>query len=167
MRRSYNAMIALLAMVIAGCASSPALVFPTNTRSAIPAQALRVTCSGSKTAAARRIAALPEQAIPAGFIPVAVVLCTPGIVFVNHNGRNVPSTRQIATAGLGSLITALRAPSAPRNSKVACLDQAVYVPWFVLVGRNGQVIRPKIPVTVCGDPSPAVLAILNALHFRK
>jgi len=37
----------------------------------------------------------------------------------------------------------------------------------VLVGTNGQVIRPKIPVTGCGDPRPAVLAILNALPVRK
>jgi len=167
MRRSYIAVIALLATVIAGCASSRALLPTRPTRSAIPAPALRVACSGGKTAASRRYAALPEQAIPAGFIPVAVVLCTPGIVFVNHNGRNVPPTRRIATTALGSLMTALRAPSAPRNSKVDCLDQAVFVPWFVLVGRNGQVIRPKIPVTACGDPSPGVLASLNALPFGK
>jgi hypothetical protein len=167
MRRSYIAVIALLATAIAGCASSPALLPARATRSAIPAQALRVACPGGKTAAARRSAALPEQAIPARFIPVAVVLCDPGIVFVNHNGRNVPPTRQIATTELGRLMTALRAPSAPQDSNVNCLVQAVYTPWFVLVGRNGQVIRPKIPVTVCGDPSPAVLANLNALPFRR
>jgi hypothetical protein len=167
MRRSYIAVIGLLAMVIAGCASSAALLPPRPTRPAIPAHALRVACPGGKTAAARRSAALPEQVVPARFIPVAVVLCDPGIVFVNHNGRNVPPTRKIATTGLGRLMTALRAPSAPRNSNVNCLDQAVYTPWFVVVGRNGQVIRPKIPVTVCGDPSPAVLASLNALPFRK
>jgi hypothetical protein len=167
MRRSYMAAIALLATVIAGCASSPALLPPRPTRSAIPAQALRVACPGGKTAAARRSAALPAQAIPAQFIPVAVVLCDPGIVFVNHNGRNVPPTRLVATTGLGVLLTALRAPSAPQNSNVNCLDQAIYTPWFVVVGRNGQVIRPKIPLTACGDPSPAVLASLNALPFRK
>jgi hypothetical protein len=167
MRRSYIAVIALLATVLAGCASSPALLPPRPPRSAIPAQALRVACPGGTTAAARRSAALPEQAIPAGFIPVAVVLCDPGIVFVNHSGRNVPPVRQIATTGLGMLMTALRAPSAPQNSNVKCLDQAIYTPWFVVVGRNGKVIRPKIPVTVCGDPSPAVLASLNALAFRK
>jgi hypothetical protein len=167
MRHSYIAVIALMATVITGCASSRALLATRPTPSAIPAQALRVVCPGGKTAAARRWAALPEQAIPARFIPVAVVLCTPGVVFVNHNGRNVPPTRQIATAKLGRLMTALRARSARPNFNAACLDQAVYVAWFVLVGANGQVIRPKIPVTGCGDPSPAVLAILNALPFRK
>ena len=70
-------------------------------------------------------------------------------------------------AELGRLMSALRAPTAPQNSSEICLDQAVYVPWFVLVGTNGQVIRPKIPVTGCGDPRPAVLAILNALPVRK
>jgi hypothetical protein len=75
-----------------------------------------------------------------------VVLCNPGIVILNHNGRNVPPTRQIATTELSRLMTA-----------------AVYIAWFGLVGRTGPVIRPRIPVTVCGDPRPAVLGSLNAL----
>jgi hypothetical protein len=166
MRRSCIAAGALLTMVIVGCGSSPAP--PAGTaRSAVPAQALRVACPGNQTQAARRSAALPERSVPARFTPVAVVLCTPAVVFVNGNGRNMPQTRLIAAADLGSLMTALRHPSAPPNSSVACMDQRTYVDWFVLVAKNGQVIRPKIPVTVCGDPSPAVLAGLNALRFRS
>jgi hypothetical protein len=164
-RSNIAACAALLATAIAGCASSSVSPSARPIRSATPAQALRVACPGGNTAAARRSAALPEERIPAQFVPAAVVLCNPAIVFVNHNGRNVPSTRRVATTGLGRLMTALRAPSAPPDSNVACLDQATYVPWFVLVGRNGRVIRPKVPVTVCGDPSPAVLASLNALRW--
>jgi hypothetical protein len=133
----------------------------------MPAQALRVACPGSKTAAARRSADLPEQPIPPGFAPAAVVLCNPAIVFLNHNGRNVPEIRRVATMGLGALMRALRAPSAPPNSHVACLLQATYIAWFVLVGRNGQIVRPKIPVTVCGEPRPAVIASLNRLHWTS
>jgi hypothetical protein len=153
-------------MALAGCAGSSVPPPTSPTRSAIAAQAFRVACPGSQTAAARRSAALPERRIPARFMPVAVVLCSPAIVSVNHNGPNVPSTRQVATAKLRRLMAALRAPSARLNSHLACLDQAISVAWFVLVARDGQVIRPKIPVTGCGDPSPAVLTSLNALRWR-
>jgi hypothetical protein len=64
-------------------------------------------------------------------------------------------------------MTALRRPSAPPDPGVACADQVVSVGWFVLVGGNGQVIRPRIPVTECGEPSPAVLASLDALRWRR
>jgi len=165
MRSSCIAASALLVTAIVGCSSSSVPPTARPIQSAIPSQAQRIACPGSRTAAARRSAALPERSIPAPFVPVAVVLCNPAIVFVNHNDRTVPPTERVATAGLGRLMTALRAPSARPESDVACLDQATYVAWFVLVGRNGLIIRPKIPVTVYGDPSPAVLASLNALRW--
>jgi hypothetical protein len=166
MRRFYISASLLLAMVAAGCASSPVPLPAKPNRPNLPAQALRVACPGGTTAAARRSAAMPEQAVPAGFSPAAVVLCNPAVVFLNHSGRNVPASRQVATIDLGRLMAALRAPSALPNSTAICLDQAAYLAWFVLVSKNGQVIHPKIPVTVCGDPSPAVVASLNALRWR-
>jgi hypothetical protein len=95
------------------------------------------------------------------------VLCNPAIVFLNHDGRNAPATRQVAAGNLGRLMTALRAPSVRPRPSVICPVQAVEIAWFVLVARSGQVLRPKIPVTACGDPSPAVLASLNALRWSR
>jgi hypothetical protein len=167
MRQRYLAAIVLLATVIIGCTSPPASQPLKPIRPATPAQALAVACPGTATAAARHSAALPHKLIPARFTPVAVVLCTPAVVFVNRNGRNVPETRRVATADLGRLMTALRARSARPRLNVICPAQRISVDWFVLVGSKGQVIRPAIPVTDCGDPSPAVLASLAALGWRK
>jgi hypothetical protein len=114
-----------------------------------------------------RSAALPSQAIPAGFAPVAVVRCNPVTVFLNHNRVRMRQVRQVATADLGTLMAALRARSAPANSNVVCPVQLIAIAWFVLIGKNGQVVLPNIPVTVCGDPSPAALASLGALGWRN
>jgi hypothetical protein len=167
MRRPYIAAMALLAAAVVGCGSSPAPRPAKPAPAAIPAQALRVACPSGSSAAARRSAALPSKAIPAGFIPVAVVLCGPAVVFVNHNHANVPPTRHVATANLGRLMAALRAPSAPANSNVICAAHVISIAWFVLIGKNGQVILPKLPTTACGDPSPAVRASLGALQWRN
>jgi hypothetical protein len=167
MRQRHLAATVLLATVIVGCTSPPASRPLEPIRPARPAHELAVACPGTATAAARRSAALPAKLIPARFTPVAVVLCTPAVTFVNHNGRNVPETRRVATADLGRLMTALRARSARPRLNVICPAQRISVDWFVLVARNGQVIRPAIPVTECGDPSPAVLASLAALGWRK
>lgn len=167
MRSRYIAATVLLAMAVAGCTSSPAPRVSRPTGWATPPEALRVACPGTRTTAARRSAALPEKPIPARFIAVAVVRCNPAVAFVNGNGPDAPATRQVATADLGRLMTALRAPSARPEPKVICPAQRIYVAWFVLIAGNGQIIRPAIPVTVCGEPSAAVLASLGALRWRN
>jgi hypothetical protein len=156
-----------VAAAVVGCGSSPAPRPAKPTPAAITAQALGVACPSGSSAAARRSAALPSQAIPAGFAPVAVVRCNPVTVFLNHNRVRMRQVRQVATADLGTLMAALRARSAPANSNVVCPVQLIAIAWFVLIGKNGQVVLPNIPVTVCGDPSPAALASLGALGWRN
>jgi hypothetical protein len=50
---------------------------------------------------------------------------------------------------------------------VICAAQLISIPWFVLVGKNGQVIRPEVPHGDCGEPLASVLASLSALHWVK
>lgn len=160
---------AVLAVTLAGCASSarstpahPAA--PEAGRPAIPAQALRVACPNTGGKAGRQAAALPAAPVPAGFVPAAVVVCTPAIVLVN-GGASAAPVRKIAVTGLGRLVAALRAPTPRLPPGTVCATQLVYLPWFVLVGENGQVIRPKIPLGPCGELSAAVMHSLDALHW--
>ncbi|HYZ57376.1 MAG TPA: hypothetical protein VE733_28265 [Streptosporangiaceae bacterium] len=132
---------------------------------AIPAQALRVACPSDSSKAGRHAAAQPAQRIPAGFMPIAVVQCSPAVVSVN--GPQAAAVKEVAVSGLGRLVAALRAPSVRMRPDVICPAQAIYIPWFVLVGKNGQVIRPKVPHGDCGEPLAPVLASLNALHWVK
>jgi hypothetical protein len=108
----------------------------------------------------------PAEPIPAGFKPVAVVECVT-VTSVNHGVIRIDERRQAAVAGLGRLLAALRERSHPQPKAAlpACLTPIASWPWFVLVSSTGQVIRPVIPVGVCGQPALGVLASLKALHW--
>jgi hypothetical protein len=108
------------------------------------------------------------QVIPAGFSPVAVVQCRAGgaIAPVIRDGSYV--RKEVAVADLGPLLTALREPSAPRTSPgptLRCPILIVAVPDLALIGRDGSVIYPRIPVTVCGAAIQPVTASLAVLHW--
>jgi hypothetical protein len=106
------------------------------------------------------------EPIPAGFRPVAVVECVT-VASVNHGVVRIDQRRQVAIAGLGRLLAALREPSTPlpRGPLPACMVPAISRPWFVLVGATGQVIHPLLPAGLCGEPIGPVLASLNSLHW--
>jgi hypothetical protein len=172
MMRRMRALIlaAMLAVTVAGCMSSghsgPAHhTTAARPRSAIPAQALHVACPSAGSEAGRQAAAQPARPVPPGFVPIAVVQCPPAIVAVDGNGPRAAPAEEVAVSGLGRLVAALRAQPARIPPGVACAAQLIYVPWLVLVGRNGQVVRPKVPPDGCGEPATAVLASLSALRW--
>jgi hypothetical protein len=106
------------------------------------------------------------EPIPAGFRPVAVVECVT-VSSINHGLVRIDQRRQVAVAGLGRLLAALRKPPTPRpqGALPACPLPAYSSPWFVLVSSTGQVIRPVVPAGVCEGPIEPVLASLNSLHW--
>jgi hypothetical protein len=108
----------------------------------------------------------PEEPIPPGFRPAAVVECVT-VAAVHHGVVRIEERRQAAIAGLGRLMTALRHPYHPQLKVEAptCMRPAVPWPWFVLVGANGRVIHPIMPVGICGQPAPGVRDALNSLHW--
>jgi hypothetical protein len=108
----------------------------------------------------------PSLAIPAGFRAVAVVWCVPigGIAPANAQGTYV--RKEVAVTGLGPLVTALRMPSSRRNAvALDCLLPLIIMPRIALIGSDGAVVYPRIPVNVCGVPIPQVAASLGALHW--
>ena len=62
------------------------------------------------------------------------------------------------------LLAALRAADQPRT-RGACPMIRPLVPYFALVLGDGRTWPPKIPLTGCGLPQPAVLKALNGLQF--
>jgi hypothetical protein len=107
-----------------------------------------------------------NQAIPAGFQAVAVVQCAPVGAIAPASLNYV--RKEVAITGLGPLLAALRKPSAARNAvHPECLLPFMIMPRLALVGSDGAVIYPRIPVSVCGAPIPQVGASLAALHWIK
>lgn len=110
----------------------------------------------------------PGKGIPAGFSPVAVVLCLPVGGIAPAGGQWSYVRKEAAVAGLGPLLTALHEPSARREATglaQGCPVLVTVVPRLALIGRAGAVVYPQIPVTVCGAPIVPVLASLAALHW--
>jgi hypothetical protein len=107
-----------------------------------------------------------NQAIPAGFQAVAVVQCVPVGAIAPASLNYV--RKEVAITGLGPLLAALRKPSGFRNAvHPDCLLPFMIMPRLALVGSDGAVIYPRIPVNVCGAPIPEVGTSLAALHWIK
>jgi hypothetical protein len=137
---------------------------------AVPAEARRIPCPIRGYAAGLlNLPGLSGQAIPPGFSPVAVVQCVRiGAIAPAQQWNSMRA--EAAVTGLGPLLTALREPSERRTTAgtmPACLVPATAVPELALIGRDGQVIYPRIPVTACGVPIHQVVASLSALHWIK
>jgi hypothetical protein len=108
------------------------------------------------------------QVIPPGFSPVAVVQCGPGGVIAPVVGERNLVRKEVAVADLQPLLTALGEPSARRagpGPQPGCPVLTVAATELALIGRDGTVIYPRIPVTVCGSPIQPVTASLAALHW--
>lgn len=178
-------MVAALAVAVSGCGATPALrpgaspvagsgssaptgpaANPAGARGAVPAAVRQVRCPAvSAPALGQPGAAGPAEPIPAGFRPAAVVECVT-ITSVRHGVVRTEQRRQAAVTGLGGLLAALREPASRAKGPLpACIVPAAAVPWFVLVGVDGQAVRPAVPASLCGEPIDPVLASLHSLRW--
>lgn len=75
---------------------------------------------------------------------------------------------QRADTKLTDLINALHEPSVKTTQgvEVVCTAVGLQLPAFGLVGADGTVVRPQLPVTVCGMPLPDVLHAFNSLPWK-
>ena len=108
-----------------------------------------------------------ESALPKGFSAVAVIRCIGDQHAVTGDGIWQFAVAQRASSGLGEFLTLLQQPSAsvPASPTFACTADLLMVPDFGLVGSDGTVIRPKLPLTVCLKPMVNVLSALNSLPW--
>lgn len=134
---------------IGSTASSPV---PTGT----VARAAAASCPINPVTPLTNPAARP---VPADVQVAWVLRCR---VISSGNGYTLVAER--STTDPIDLVRALREPSVPR-AKVVCPMLAVYLPNFVLVEPNGQLLVPKVPVNNCGMVQNDVVTALNAMTF--
>ena len=72
-----------------------------------------------------------------------------------------------ATTGLADVVSALHAADEPRPEGTACPAYVVFPPEDVTVRlADGRLLRPRLPLTACGMPQPAVLLAVSRLRSR-
>jgi hypothetical protein len=111
---------------------------------------------------------LRAEPIPAGFDPVGVVECIRVPAIVPVAGPAPQEVRRVALGSLERLVAALRMPSIPRSRLLvqACLLPVDETPWIVLIGPDGRLLHPRVPVGACGLPIVPVQVSLSSLHWK-
>jgi hypothetical protein len=104
--------------------------------------------------------------LPEGFVAQAAIRCIYADQKVPGQGLWQFQLTQVAYNGLAQLTTALRRPSVTPPAIQACAAPGIGVEPFVLRGSNGQVIAPRLPTTICGEPQQQALTALRALHWQ-
>jgi hypothetical protein len=95
----------------------------------------------------------------------AVVECVVENRVVAGDGQWAFVIEKRATADLGPLLIALLAEDEPIPWSQGCAANMELLPWFAVVTDDGTWLRPRIPVTSCGQPEPAVFAALQELRW--
>lgn len=103
---------------------------------------------------------------PPSFATAAVLRCAVGFQTIPGKGQWETATLERADRDLAPLLTALHRPSQRRPAGVMCPDFVAPAPQFVLVGRDGTAIWPRLPLTGCGQVQSGVLATLSALPWQ-
>jgi hypothetical protein len=159
------ATLAVVAVAVVGCGTVHSGTGPAapSTRGpapgAVPARVAQgVHCLGPE----RQPVGEP---LPAGFAVVAAIRCIQADRAVPGRGLWQFELRQVADHGMARLAAALRRPSVTPPPNTACAVPEIGVPPFVLLGRDGRMIYPKLPTEKCGNPQPQVLAAVRELHW--
>jgi hypothetical protein len=108
-----------------------------------------------------------SKKLPPSFVPVAALRCVTSYQIIPGKGRWETATLERADQGLAPLLTALQRPNQARPAGTFCSDLVELPPQFVLVGKDGQVIWPALPVTGCGLVQRELLSALDALPWQK
>ena len=144
----------------ASSASASAAPVPTTTTGP-PLVAGQPACAGWPRNVTR------TKTLPASFVPVAVIRCVTNFQMIPGKGQWEVATLERATQGLDPLLTALHRPNQTRPPGTFCSDLVELPPQFLLVGKDGQLIWPALPVTGCGLPQAEALGALAALPWQK
>ncbi|HTX81281.1 MAG TPA: hypothetical protein VME44_03845 [Streptosporangiaceae bacterium] len=130
--------------------------------------ARRVQCPALDGATGAPGHSLRAEPIPAGFSPVGVVECIRVPAIVPVAGPGPEEVRRVAIGSLDRLVSALRMPSTPRSRLLvpACLLPVDELPWIVLIGPDGRLLHPQVPIGACGLPIVAVQVSLSSLHWK-
>jgi hypothetical protein len=176
------ALIVVATALAAGCGtvSTPPAAGPATTATKVASPPQHVSASpvptttagppvvpGEPACAGWPANAVRGKALPASFVPVAVLRCVSGYQTIPGKGQWQTATLERADKNLAPLITALRHPSLRRTPGMICPAIAMVAPQFVLVGRDGTAQWPLLPVSGCGLVQSGVLAALSALPWQQ
>jgi len=107
----------------------------------------------------------PPVPLPADFVVAAAIRCIETQRVVPGRGVWQFELRQVADHGLARLAAALRLPSIPPPPNQMCAAVLGVVIPFVLLGRDGRLVYPRLPTGECGNPLPQVSLALQDLHW--
>ena len=138
---------------------SPVSVPPLRAPVPGPVPAAKTQCTGWPASA-------PSGRLPRSFVPGSVLRCVTATVAVPGKGTWLAATLEKADSGLEPLAGALSAASGHMEPGHMCPQFMVAPPQIVMVSRDGTMVRPRFPVTGCGQIQPQVLAALNALRWQ-
>jgi hypothetical protein len=147
-------------------ASSPAAGSPT----AVGGSPVPTTTGGPVTPGQPACAGWPSNvargALPASFVPVAAIRCVTGDPMIPGKGQWEVATLERADKNLAPLTAALRRPAQERKPGMLCPYIAMIPPQIVMIGGDGRMIIPQLPLSGCGLVQPRVLAAISALSWR-
>jgi hypothetical protein len=144
----------------AGSPASGGASSPAARTAAIPALARRLTCP-SRSPVASPVAG---SRVPAGFRAAAVVECISLSGQAPESGSQAGYRKFVAVAGLDGLVAAVRSVQAGPATGQLCLSRPD-LPWFVLISRSGQVLRPALLDLRCGARPDRLQTTLAALPW--
>jgi hypothetical protein len=103
--------------------------------------------------------------LPADFVVAAAIRCVETERVLPGRGVWQFEFRQVAGHVLARLAAALRRPSIPPPPNQMCPAVLVSVIPFVLLGRDGRLVYPRLPTGECGWPLPQVGLAMQDLHW--
>lgn len=142
---------------------APSSATPVPTTTAGPPSGSAVACAGWPA----HVVKGSYDALPASFVPVAVIRCVAGYQLIPGKGEWQTATLERADRNLAPLIAALRQPSTVRSPGTICPEIAMVPPEIVLLGQDGQAFWPTLPTGGCGLVQQPVLDALAALPWQK
>lgn len=143
--------------------SAPASVAPS--RVPVPPPSEPVPVVPEKTACTGW-PSVPSGSLPTSFVPVAVLRCVTGYTTIPGKGRWLTAILEKADQDLGPLAEALHAASGNPRPGEMCPQYVIIPPQIVLAAADGTMIRPRLPITDCGQIQHEVINALDALRWQ-
>ena len=101
-------------------------------------------------------------AVPDGFVPVSVLVCTPDGSLHDASGTWLALTASHREGDLGPLLAALEQPSDEPTATCGSVEPEALALW--LVDALGRAVRPSWPTDGCGSPAEDVTRALASLE---
>jgi hypothetical protein len=149
----------VLGLVATACASSAADRHPATHSPRTPASAHCPTTPA--------MSGPTQQRVPVSFRTVWVLRCHDDTRPIPGNGVWWFRIEEHADTDAAALVAALRKPDEVTPPGTICPANATSIGYVALVDAAGDVLFPRAPLALCGEPQGAVIAALKGLAFHE